>query len=175
LKFKKKVLALPSPANSSYSPDIQPCLHPEIKRGNGDYIGTYQTNNTQYFLFKFQQTRSTYIEDLTLPTLWYQVIKLDEQGCLIVIPPEEKTISWLKFIPQEVAHQLTLMDIQYDIQQAGSKEAYLKSLQNQWGEVYFDSPPQQYLPEDVWAFQKLDIPLNEPYVIVDQIDYGDGL
>ena len=149
---------------------IMPCLPQNSNVKQLEMEAHTKDKQTDFYIISVtEEVPSNYFEGETDIITRTTVVKQDSIGCLVVVPREKSEKQTLtRYVPLNVARQLSLNFTKRRIELAGSKEAFQKSFED----ILQDAAdgPWIFFPEDAWAYEQLGLELPNPHVIVDSAD-----
>ncbi len=158
-------------SNSDFPKELLPCLPQGKTIKSVSLDAQIKHNGVSYYQLAIKEEIDGIFEDKTEHLDSNTVIQLDRLGCLIRIPHgwDSLNFSKRKFLPEAIANQLALDFTKRNIALAGGREKYE---QVPWELEVSDAGdgPWVFFPEDVWAYQQLNLKLPEHYVVVNSWD-----
>ncbi len=147
---------------------LYPCLPKQVKRLA--LAASSSIKQDTYYLVDVQQApRPLSTTEAPSPTDEQTLVKLDNLGCLVVIPKEKMgAVSLTRYVPESVAQALSLQMYQKAIIEVGGKEKF----QQLWDEDDdTEAGDKSYIfPENAWALQKLGIRISPNVQVVTDIE-----
>lgn len=133
---------------------LYPCLPKQVDKLMLAASTTIK-QDTYYLIEVHQAPQPLSTTEAPPPTYEQTLVKLDNLGCLVVVPKEKMgAASLIQYVPESVARDLSLQVYKKAIAQAGGKEKFQKL----WDEDDVEAGDKSYLfPENVWALQQLGI------------------
>lgn len=146
---------------------LYPCLPKQIEKLMLAASTTIK-QDTYYLIEIHQAPQPLSNTEAPPPTYEQTLVKLDNLGCLVVVPKEKMgAVSLIQYVPESVARDLSLQMYKEAIAQAGGKEKFQR-LFNEGDEEVGDK---SYLfPENVWALQQLGIRIPSHIQIVTDVE-----
>lgn len=146
---------------------LYPCLPKQVEKLMLAASTTIK-QDTYYLIEIHQAPQPLSNTEAPPPTYEQTLVKLDNLGCLVVVPKEKMgAVSLIQYVPESVARDLSLQMYKEAIAQAGGKEKF----QQLWNEDDAEAGDKSYLfPENVWALQQLGIRLPSRVQVVTDIE-----
>lgn len=116
---------------------------------------TVNKDNKYYLVGVHQALQPASTNEGSPPTYEETLVKLDNLGCLVVVPKEKKVmVSMTQYVPESVARSLSLQKHRNKIVEAGGKQNFEQSFND---DRDGESEITYLFPEDAWALQQLGI------------------
>jgi hypothetical protein len=153
--------------DSSIPKKLYPCLPRKVEKLK--LLGsTVDADNTYYLVGVYQALQSVPINEAPPPTYEETLVKLDNLGCLVVVPKEKKVMASLtRYVPESVARSLSLQKHRKKIVDAGGKQKFEQSFnedREEGGETVY------LFPEDVWALKQLGINIPSNVRVITDVE-----
>lgn len=161
------VQAIEANIDSSIPKKLYLCLPRKVEKLRL-LASTINKGNTYYLIGVHQALQPATTNEAPPPIYEETLVKLDNLGCLVVVPKEKKVMASLtRYVPESVARSLSLQKHQKVIVEAGGKQKFEQSFNNDRdgeGEITY------LFPEDAWALQQLGINIPPSVRVITDVE-----
>lgn len=153
--------------DSSIPKKLYPCLPKKVERLML-VASAVNKDNTYYLVGVDQALQFASTDEAPPPTYEETLVKLDNLGCLVVVPKEKKVmVSLTRYLPESVARSLSLQKHRKKIVDAGGKQKFEQSFNDDRdgaGEITY------LFPEDAWALKQLGINIPSNVRVITDVE-----
>jgi len=146
---------------------LYPCLPRKVENMKL-LASTVDQDNTYYLVGVYQALQPVTTDETPPPTYEESLVKLDNLGCLVVVPKEKTVMASLtRYVPESVARSLSLQKHRKVIVEAGGKQKFEQSFNDDRdgaGEITY------LFPEDVWALKQLGINIPSNVRVITDVE-----
>lgn len=146
---------------------LYPCLPRKV--GRLKLLASNTSEQDTYYFIGIHLAPYHQNSDEPLPPTYQEtLVKLDNLGCLVIIPKEKLgAVSLTQYVPESVARSLSLQKHRKVIVEAGGKQNFEQSFSEDrdgQGETTY------LFPEDVWALKQLGINIPSSVQVVTDVE-----
>lgn len=144
-----------------------PCLPKKVERMRLLASNTTE-QDTYYFVAIYLRPQPRSSNDPPPPTYQETLVKLDNLGCLVIVPKEKLgSVSLTQYVPESVARSLSLQKYRKVMVEAGGQEKF----QQIWDKGDEEEGDMTYLfPEEAWALKELGINIPPSVRVVTDVE-----
>lgn len=131
------------------------------------YIASLKDGSATYYSFYVTQKIPIYFEDNIEEVIRRTVVRVDDIGCLVIMPVEKFEDSMTLYMSEQVAFGLLQREIEKEIAQSGGIQKFISKFEQKDSMDKIGDSGAYVLPEFVYVYKKLGIPLSRKYTVID--------
>jgi hypothetical protein len=131
------------------------------------YIASLKDGSATYYSFYVTQKIPMYFVDNIEEVIRRTVVRVDDMGCLVIMPVEKFEDSMTLYMPEQVAFELLQGEIEQEIAQSGGIQDFIRKFEQKGSMDEMGDSGAYVLPEFVYVYKKLGIPLPRKYTVID--------